>query len=118
MPPGAIAASTADAVELRVESGGTALFDAALAHPASDPQWFKSKPPALFKYKDGGGTAGGLTLMQLKRKGPGYALKAKGRSAQLSALQGGAIDAKLVVGTQCYAATVACVKKGKGLRCK
>jgi hypothetical protein len=53
----------------------------------------------------------------MKQRGPAYALKAKGRNEALRTLQGGAIDARLVVGNQCYAATLPCVKKGKALRC-
>jgi len=117
-PSGPIAPSTTDVVELRVDAGGAPLFDGTLAHPATDAQWLKSKPPVLFKYKDGHGTAGGVTLLQLKQKGGGYALKAKGKNGQLATLPTGAVGAKLVVGGQCYATTVACVKKGKILRCR
>jgi glucose/arabinose dehydrogenase len=113
-----IAPSTTDTVQLTVEAGGTALFGSTLAHPESDARWLRSKPPVLFKYKDAAGTAGGLKLLQMKRRNGGYSLKAKGRSDQLLTVQGGAVGAKLIVGSQCYAATVACVKKGKGLRCK
>jgi glucose/arabinose dehydrogenase len=116
-PPGAIAPSTGDAVTLTLEAGGASLFTSALTHPASDPQWARSKPPALFKYKDGAGAIGGLTLLQMKQRGPGYQVKAKGRSGQLTQLQGGAVGAKLIVGGQCFAATVPCLKKGKSLRC-
>jgi glucose/arabinose dehydrogenase len=116
-PSGAVAPSTADATTLSIDAAGTSVFASTLAHPDSDGFWTKSKPPTLFKYKDGGGTFGGLTLLQMKQKGSGYALKSKGRSDQLLTLQGGAIAARLVIGNQCFAATVPCVKKGKGLRC-
>ena len=117
VPAGPMAPSTTDAVVLSVEAGGAPHFASTLAHPASDPSWVRSKPPVLFKYKDGGGAAGGLKLLQLKQRGERYGLKAKGRSDQLLTLGGGAVGARLVVGNQCYAATLACVKKGKGLRC-
>jgi glucose/arabinose dehydrogenase len=111
------APSTLDDVTLTVDAGGTPVFTSALSHPATDNLWFKSKPPTLFKYKDGLGTAGGLTLFQMKRRGAGYTLKTKGRNDQLTTLQGGAVGAKLVIGAQCWAATTTCVKKGKALRC-
>jgi glucose/arabinose dehydrogenase len=114
---GAIDPSTTDAVTLALDSGGAPRLTAALDHPASDPGWVRSKPPALFKYKDPGGAAGGLTLLQLRRRGDGWSVKAKGRSDGLLAVQGGAVAARLVVGDGCNAATVACVKKGKALRC-
>jgi hypothetical protein len=116
-PPGPIAPSATDDVALTVEAGGAPHFTSSLTHPASDPSWVRSKPPALFKYKDGSGSAGGLTLLQLRQKRTGYGLKARGRSDQLRMLQGGAVGARLVVGNQCWAATLACVKKGKALRC-
>ena len=112
-----MAPSSTDDVTLSIAAGGTPRFASTLAHPASDPGWVRSKPPALFKYKDGSGAAGGLTLLQMRRRNARYGLKVKGRSDQLLTLQGGAVDARLVVGNQCFAGTVACVKKGKGLRC-
>ena len=116
-PTAVPALSTTDAASFTIGSGGTVVLASSLSHPASDPFWQKSKPPTLFKYRDGAGSAGGLTLFQLKRRGPGYALKTKGKSDQLLALQGGAVDARLVLGAACYATTVPCVKKGTGLRC-
>ena len=113
-PSGPIAPSSTDAVVVTLDAGGTPQFTSTLAHPASDPLWAKSKPPAVFKYKDGGGGAGGLTMFQLKRRGSSYALKVKGRGA---ALQPGALGARLVVGGQCYAASLTCSKKGKAVRC-
>lgn len=115
---GALAASTTDAVSLTIQSSGADLFAASLAHPASDPLWVRSKPPSLFKYKDGGGTAGGLTSLQLKQRGSAYALKAKGRNDALRTLQGGAVDATVVVGAQCWKATLPCAKHGRALRCR
>jgi hypothetical protein len=117
-PSGAIAPSTTDAVAMTVDAGGTAAFATTLAHPATDPLWVRSKPPVLFKYTDGGGINGGLTLLQLKRKGEGYTLKMKGKNDQLRTLQAGAVTARLGVGNQCYAATLACTKKGKKVRCR
>jgi glucose/arabinose dehydrogenase len=117
-PPGAIAPSSTDAVSLTIRSAGADLFASTLAHPESDPAWARSRPPAKFKYVDGSASAGGMTLLQMKQRGPAYALKAKGRNEALRTLQGGAIDARLVVGNQCYAATLPCVKKGKALRCR
>jgi hypothetical protein len=116
-PAGPIAPSTSDALTLTIDAGGTALFASTLGHPGADVFWVRSKPPILFKYKDGGGGAGGLTQLQMKQRDGGYSLKAKGRSDQLLALQGGAVAAKLVVGNQCWVATLPCVKKGHGLRC-
>ena len=55
-----------------------------------------------------------VVLFQLKRRGSSYGLKVKGRSDQLAA---GAASARLVVGGQCYAASLTCTKKGKGIRC-
>jgi glucose/arabinose dehydrogenase len=114
---GAFAASTTDAVSMTIQSAGADLFAASLTHPESDPLWVRSKPPLLFKYKDGTGSSGGLILLQLKQRGSAYGLRAKGRNEALRTLQGGAVDAKLVVGAQCYAATLPCVKRGKQLRC-
>ena len=116
-PAGPIAPSTSDALTLTIDAGGTALFASTLGHPGADVFWVRSKPPTLFKYKDGGGGAGGLTQLQMKQRDGGYGLKAKGRNDQLLALQGGAVGAKLVVGNQCWVATLPCVKKGRGLRC-
>jgi hypothetical protein len=59
-----------------------------------------------------------LKLLQLKQSGGGFALKAKGTSGALAALQGGAVGARLVLGNECFAVSAPCVKKGKGLRCK
>jgi glucose/arabinose dehydrogenase len=116
-PAGPIAPSSTDDVALTVDGGGAPRFTSSLTHPASDPAWARSKPPVLFKYKDGSGSAGGLKLLQLRRRGDAFALKAKGKSDQLLALQGGGIGARLVVGNQCFTATAACVRRGKGLRC-
>jgi hypothetical protein len=116
-PAGVPALSTTDATSLTLEAGTTVLFESTLTHPESDAFWQKSKPPGLFKYKDAGGTMRGLTLFQMKQKGTGYALKTKGRNDALLTLQGGAVAAKLMIGNECYAATVPCVRKGKGLRC-
>ncbi len=117
-PSGSIAASTTDDVALVLDAGGNAVYASTLAHPASDPLWLRSRPPVLFKYKDRTGGAGGLTLLQMKQHGAAYALKAKGRNDALRSLQGGSIDAKLVVGKECWVASVPCVKKGKALRCR
>jgi glucose/arabinose dehydrogenase len=117
-PPGPIAASTTDAVSMTIQAGGADLFAASLTHPESDPNWLRSKPPALFKYKDGTRSSGGLALLQMKQRGPAYALKVKGKNDALRTLQGGAVGAKLVVGSQCYMATLPCVKHGKSLKCK
>ncbi|MGH7895745.1 MAG: PQQ-dependent sugar dehydrogenase [Candidatus Binatia bacterium] len=116
-PPAPMAPSTTDDLTLTVEAGGSVLFSSTLTHPESDPLWAKSKPPSLFKYKDGAGSVGGLRQLQVKQHGPGFAFRAKGRSDQLLTLQGGAVATKLVIGGQCYTATVPCVKKGRGLRC-
>jgi glucose/sorbosone dehydrogenase len=113
-PAGPIAPSSTDAVALTIDAGGAPRFASTLAHPTSDPQWARSKPPVLFKYKDGSGAAGGMVLFQLKRRGSSYALKVKGRSDQLAA---GAASARLVVGGQCYATSLTCTKKGKAVRC-
>ncbi len=117
-PPGPIAASTSDAVSMTIQSAGADLFAASLTHPESDPLWLRSKPPVLFKYKDGTGSSGGLTILQMKQRGPAYALKAKGKNEALRTLQGGAVGARLVVGSQCYTTTLPCVKHGKSLKCK
>jgi glucose/arabinose dehydrogenase len=111
------APSTTDTVTLALDAAGTPLLTSTLAHPATDDRWLKSKPPVLFKYKDGSGSAGGLKLFQMKQQGDGWVVKAKGRSEQLLAAQAGAVGAKVVVGAQCFAATAACVKKGKALKC-
>ena len=113
-PAGPIAPSSTDVVALTIDAGGAPRFASTLAHPASDLQWARSKPPVLFKYKDGSGAAGGMVLFQLKRRGSSYGLKVKGRSDQLAA---GAASARLVVGGQCYAASLTCTKKGKAIRC-
>src|SRR5262249_8426004 len=113
--PGTLALSTTDDTVFTIEAAGNVLFSSTLTHPESDPFWRKSRPPNLFKYKGGG--AGGLVSLQLRLRGPGYVVKAKGRDDRLLTVQGGALAAELVVGNQCYAATVPCVKKGRGLRC-
>jgi len=58
-----------------------------------------------------------MLLFQLKRRGSSYGLKVKGRSDQLLTMAPGAAAARLVVGGQCYAASLTCTKKGKGVRC-
>jgi glucose/arabinose dehydrogenase len=117
-PPAAIAPSTTDEVALTIDGGGATVLASVLGHPETDLLWARSKPPVLFKYKDGTAGAGGLVLLQMKRRGPGYTLKAKGRSDAARSLQGGAVGARLVVGDRCYTATLPCVKRGSGLRCR
>jgi glucose/arabinose dehydrogenase len=116
--PGNLALATTDATTLTLEAGGNVLFSTTLTHPESDGFWGKSRPPGLFKYKDGTGSNGGLTLLQLKAHGGSYVLKTKGKDDRLLTLQGGGIDVNLVLGGQCYAATVSCAKKGHRLRCE
>ena len=91
IPIGEIAPSTTDAVTLALDAAGAPLFGSTLAHPGSDGFWLKSEPPVALKYKDGAGSAGGLALFQMKQRGLGHSVKAKGRSEQLFTLQGGAV---------------------------
>jgi glucose/arabinose dehydrogenase len=115
-PSAPMALSTTDDVVLTVDNGPL-LFSSTLTHPETDTRWLKSKPPILFKYKDNSGSAGGLKQLQLKQHGSAFALKAKGKNNQLLTFGGGVIAAKLVLGNQCYSASVNCAKKGKGFRC-
>jgi glucose/arabinose dehydrogenase len=112
----ALAPSSTDAVSLRISSGGTSVFQSDLTHPDSDGRWRAKK--GTFKYKDGRGNAGGLTLLQLKPRGGGHELKAKARAGGLAGLEATTLDARLLVGPQCFAATVTCGKKGKTLKCQ
>lgn len=112
----ALAPSSTDAVTLQISSGGAPIFQSDLTHPASDARWKQKR--GTFKYKDGSGGAGGLTLLQLKPRGAGHEVKAKGKSSGLAGLEATSLDARLLVGPQCFAATVTCGRKGKSLRCQ
>lgn len=112
-PALAIAPATTDAVTLELVAGAAPLHRSDLAHPASDPLWRAKK--GGFRYKDGRGGAGGLTLLQLKPKGGGLSLKAKARGTGVADATG--VTAKLVVGNQCFVSTLGCATKGKTLRC-
>jgi hypothetical protein len=114
---GDITPSTTDDLTLTVGAGATPLFSSTTVHPESDGFWGRSRPPVTFKFRDGAGTFGGLVSLQLKQRGTGYALRAKGRNDALATLQGGAVDATIVIGGRCWKATAACVRRGKGLRC-
>jgi glucose/arabinose dehydrogenase len=111
----ALAPSSTDAVSLQIQSGGAPVFQSDLTHPGSDARW-KSKK-GTFKYKDGRGSAGGLTSLQLKPRGAAHELKAKGRAGGLAGLEATTLDARLLIGPQCFATTVSCGRKGKTLKC-
>lgn len=113
-PALALAPATTDAVTLELMAGATAVHRSDLAHPTSDPLWRTQKNGSV-RYKDGRGSAGGLTLLQLKPKGAGLSLKAKARGATVADTTG--VVAKLVVGNQCFVSTLGCARKGKTLRC-
>jgi hypothetical protein len=98
-------------------AGGAPLFSATTVHPESDTFWGRSRPPVTFKFKDGGGTFGGLRSLHLKQHGSGYALRAKGRNDALTTLAGGAVEATFVIGGRCHRASASCTKRGKSLRC-
>jgi glucose/arabinose dehydrogenase len=112
----ALAPSSTDAVSLQISSGGASIFQSDLTHPGSDARWKAKK--GTFKYKDGRGSAGGLTLLQLKPRGAGHEVKAKGRAGGLAGLEASSLDARLLVGPQCFAGSVTCARKGKTLRCQ
>ncbi|MCW5890910.1 MAG: PQQ-dependent sugar dehydrogenase [bacterium] len=112
-PAPAIAPSTTDAVTLELMAGADAVHRSELAHPASDPRWRVKK--GGFRYKDGRGNAGGLTLLQLKPKGTGMVLKAKARGSAVTGATG--VSAKLIVGDQCFVSALGCATKGRTLRC-
>ncbi|HEV7730751.1 MAG TPA: PQQ-dependent sugar dehydrogenase [Candidatus Binatia bacterium] len=112
----AVAPSSTDTVSLQLQNGGTTVFQSDLTHPGSDGFWKKAKRGA-FKYKDGRGSAGGLTSFQLQPGGGGLAMKAKAKASGLAGVEATTLDARLMIGPQCFTATVSCGRKGKTLRC-
>jgi len=106
-----------DPVALVLRTGGTPFFQALLA---PSPSWGRSKPPRQFTYKDKAGSAGGVKLFQLKAKKSSstLGLTVKAKNPALGGVQQPSLDARLVVGQQCFETSLMCAKKGASMRCR
>jgi glucose/arabinose dehydrogenase len=117
LPSFDVAPTDRDPVSLALRTSGTPFFEASLA---PSPSWGRSKPPRLFTYKDKAGTANGVKLFQLKSKksSNSLALTVKAKNPALGGVQQPAIDARLVVGEQCFETALTCSKKGAAMKCR
>jgi len=112
-----ISPHTSDDVSLELATDAGSVFSSTLAHPGSDSFWRRTKAPRLFDYRDGSGSAGGLTSLRLKsRRGP-LVVRAKGRGSNLRSLDVPSMNATLRVGEQCFAASLRCGRRGRSLLC-
>lgn len=117
-PAGAIAPATTDGVTVELRGAAGALFSGTLTHPASNPRWKKSRPPRAFLYADPAGRTSGFTAVELRRSGAGFRVSVRGKRMALAGVQAGKIDPRLVIGDQCFAASLICVPQGRTLRCR
>lgn len=107
---------TGDDLALELRGAGGMLAGSRLAHPASDPFWRRRAGATRYKNPRNAGLTG--VALRTKRGG-GVQLDALGKRMTV----GGSdvpVDARLVVGEQCFIAGLAgrCTRKGRKLRCR
>lgn len=117
LPAFDVAPTDRDPVSLALRTAGTPFFEASLA---PSPSWSRSKPPRQFTYKDKAGSASGVKLFQLKAKKSSktLGLTVKAKNPALGGVQQPALDARLVVGQQCFQTSLTCAKKGGSMKCR
>ena len=109
--------ATTDELALTLTDASGELYTGRLTHPAGDALWSRGKSGKA-RWKDPAGAYDGITRVIVRPRKKGTRLRMKAAGLDLGRAQAAPLGARLVVGDQCFEASLDCTQKGATLRCK
>ena len=102
---------------LVLRDGGGTIYSGALSHPASNAGW-RGAGASRQRYFDSTGTLDGLKKALVKRGKKKSKVQLSGDGMDLSGLDEPGVTTRVIVGEQCFEASLQCLPKGTQLVCK
>jgi hypothetical protein len=109
--------ATSDEMTLVVRDGGGTIYSGAITHPESDPLW-RGAGTGRQRYLDTTGSLDGLKKASVRRGRKKTKVQLSGDGMDLTGLDEPSVTTRVIVGAQCFEATLTCGPKGAQLVCK